>query len=820
MWQLHQRWHYQQSDETRRKERVTLESFLVRRILTVLVVLGLAADAALLAIRFVHPFNPTAIALSVLGGAALGLLLTVIPAQALRVLLRGAIWVGLYARRRRLHRLVQSERAALRRAAEETPGPRLANDLAVGGYLRGEAEAAEDDLERVVALAPEQDCLRNNLAVLLAARGQYERAAELLARPAGDCCEAMALNCALVAPLLASPQDLETLTSPDQAPNATALNNVGVSYARQGNWETATDYFTQALTANPNLPAARANVGLTAYRKGLLQEAADNIMLANRQAPNEPDFASYLSVILASAGQIEQARFYARRARKVDPASTAIGVNTYAIEALNGHWQVAERGFQSLLSGGNSAVEVTFNLALANLANQDFTAAAANAATTVAAGDTSAEAYTLLAVALWDSGRHAEALSHFTTASEAADTTALGASNLGRALLLQGKVERALAHLEQARQRWPEDTGLALDLATATVAWGAQQFRDTMTATERQVFLPRLQRHSADLLAACRRGGESAVETHVNLGHYLYMQEQYEAAAEQYEAALRREPSLRQLNLLIGTALGLEGERQTLRTEDGDFAPTAAGRQFLRRAIPYLEAAVAVRDIVVPASYNLARCLYVLKEYERALVLVRRALRLQDEHELNTLAALAAARQAQKLQLLYRTGMLSEARRGQLRARALELLNVAVHYFRQGLLRNEMDPVSHGNLGIAYMLRNREHDVESALRHWERMRAIGGGKMERRYSELAQMENLADPSRVGFDDRNAKLRGLELLRWLAVPPPRPSGVRFVMEPVAVQLPWRLVAYSPRLRQALALRDRIAAGELRLARLRV
>ncbi|MGE5531450.1 MAG: hypothetical protein ACM3VW_04975, partial [Bacteroidota bacterium] len=239
-----------------------------------------------------------------------------------------------------------------------------------------------------------------------------------------------------------------------------------------------------------------------------------------------------------------------------------------------------------------------------------------------------------------------------------------------------------------------------------------------------------------------------------------------------------------------------------------------------RRANPILEEGFVAREVLVPASYNLARCLYVLKDYEGALAAVRKGLRLENNEELNTLAALAAARQAQRTRLLYKTQMLSDAKRSQLRARTLELLNVAVHYFRQALLRNELDPTSHGNLGIAYMLRNREQDVEAALRHWERMRAIGGGAGQRRYEELAQMENFADPSRVGFDDRNAKLRGIDVVRWLAVAPPRPPAIRFVIEPVAVQLPWRLVARAERLKAALALRDRIAQDELRLARLRV
>lgn len=820
MWQLHQRWQWGQTDEVRQTEQVRLETFRVRRLLVILVVLGLATVGGLLADRFVHPPSYVAIGLSVVGGAALALLLIVIPAQALRVLRRGAIALGLVRRRRRLRHLVTLEKHALARAADDSQPSHALSDLAIASYLRGSLETADEELGRALEREPDDEGLANNLGVVLAEQGQYERAAELFARPASEHPDELALNCALVAPLLSSPRHLEELTAGAAQPNATAYNNIGVSYARQGDWETAGRWFERASQVAPDLAAAQANQGLVAFRENRLQDAADLIMLANRQAPNEPAFASYLGVILAAAGQVDQAGFYLRRAYRVDSASLAIRVNMNAVEAARGHWQVAAKGFKTLLGARERVADVQYNLAVCQLAIQDATGAAASAAAAIAHGDTGADAYTVLAVALWEVGRRSEALSHFASATSAPGAGPLAAGNLGRALLMQGEVERALAVLEQARTQWPDDPALDSDVATALLASTAAQYRDDLSLGERQALLARAQRCLGGLEHALERDGDTMAEPHVNMGLYLYMHEQFESAADHFEAAFRLEPKLKELQFLTGTALGREGEKQTWRTDDGDIAPTAAGRQYLRRATPHLEAALEARDVLVVASFNLARCLYVLKDYERSLMAVRKALRLESDVDLNGLAALAAARQAQKTRLLYKTQMLSDAKRDQLRARSLELLNVAVHYFRQALLRNEMDPTLHGNLGIAYMLRNHEQDVEAALRHWERMRAIGGGAMERRYAELAQMENIADPSRVGFDDRNAKLRGLEPVRWVAVAPPRPAGVRFVIEPVAVQRPWRVVTHSPLLQQALQLRDQIADDELRLARLRV
>lgn len=807
--------------QDRKTEQVLLENFRVRRLLVWALTLGCAALAGLFGSRMLHPLNHVLMGLWALGGGAAAVLLTMIPGQAWRVLRRAWIFLGLARRRRAMRRLLGAERAALTGVSDEVLSAESLCDLATADYLRGQLETAEAYLADALELAPEHASMLNNLGVVLAAQQNYDGAAELFVRALTNGDEALAAaNCALIAPHVADAERLAQMMVEAGHPlEAVALNNLGVGQALRGRWDAAEHWFGQAAQEAPGLAAARANLGLVAYRSNRLQEAGKEILQASRQDPNEPAFASHLGVILAATGQVDQARNYLRRAHRVDPASVAIRINMTAVEAATGHWQLARKGLKSLLNEKERPADNHYNLAVCELAIQEPAAAADAAAAAIAAGDTSAEAYTVLAVGLWETGRKAEALSHFQSATGAADSGPLAAGNLGRALLLSGKIEPARMALEAALQQWPEDPQLTFDLATAQLATAADGYDESMPLPERRGVMTALQRSHAGLQGGLQRP-EMAVEAHLNLGLYHYMQEQFEAAAEQFEAALRQVPKSRELSLLIGTALGKEGERQTHRTGDGDTAPTAAGRGYLRRAVPYLEAALESREVLVPASHNLGRCLYVLKDYEPALAAFRKSIRLEGGHEINSMAALAAARQAQRVQLLVKTQLLSEAKREQLRARWIELLNVAVYYFRQALLRDEMDPTLHGNIGIAYMLRNHDNDVEAALRHWERMRTIGGGAMEHRYAELAQMENLADPTRVGFDDRNDKLRGLEPLRWLAVPPPQPTGIRYAIEPTAVQRPWRLAASSARLQQALELRDAIAAGEVRLQRLRV
>ncbi|MEN6643640.1 MAG: tetratricopeptide repeat protein [Armatimonadia bacterium] len=823
MWQLHQRWRLQDTEDTQQQtEEVRLGSFRLRRLLILVVTLAMAVLAGYAGSRYIRPFSYAGIGLSAVGGAALALLVIIIPRQALRVLRRGFIFTGLVFRRRALRRLVRRERTQLSGAAEEMPSAALMRDLAVGEYLRGSVETAEIDLARGLELDPDNADLLNNLGVTLAEGEQHDEAASFFIRAlSGDSAEDAAINCALVAPLVSDPGWLEQMMNSAGTPaHAVALNNLGAAYAHRNDWETASRCFASAAELAPDLPAARANLGLVAYQDHELQQAADSIMHANRQAPNEPDFANYLGVILADAGQPEQARAFMRRAHRVDPAGIHIRINSLAVEALGGHWGLARKGFQSLVNEDDHRADTLYNLAVTELATHEPAAAATSAAAAIAAGDTSPDAYTVLAVSLWETGRRAEALSHFQSAAASPDATAVEHSNLTRALLLNGEIEKAIAVVQAAAQRWPDDHNLQFDLATATVGLSATRFREGMSPELRAPLLAAMQRYQPMLEAVIERQAELAPEAHVNLGLYYYMQDLFETAASHFEAALRLVPKSRELQFLVGTALAREGEKQTHRTADGDTAPTAVGRNFLRRSVPFLETACESREVLLEAGHNLGRSLYALKEYDRALVAFRRVLKTETTEDLNVLAALAAARQAQRIQLLFKTQIMSEHKREQLRSRSLELLNVSVHYFRQALLRNELDPTLHGNIGIAYMLRNRQNDVEAAVRHWERMRAIGGGAMARRYAELAQMENLADPSRVGFDDRSSKLRGIDALRWLAVAPPRPCGVRFVIEPVAVQQPWRLVAGTDRLRVALEYRDRIAEAEMRLARLRV
>jgi tetratricopeptide (TPR) repeat protein len=821
VWQLRERWHATGQDDSAEAEHVRLSSSRWRSALRAVFIALLSAAAGYVGGRAAQGDLPVTIT-SAMGGGALGFLIIAVPEQALRLMKQGWIVLRMRRRRRRLRRLAARVRVHLQAVVEQEPSPEAFRDLAVAEYLADEQEEAELQLQSALSISPGSGSLINDLGVMLAERGECDRAAEFFAEALGTESAAEAtINCALVASLVATPEALEQmLRSAGDHAGAMALNNLGVSYARLGRWDRAEAGFQAASQTNGGLPAAQANLGVVAYRRGQLQEAADRVTEAQRMDPREPAFANYLGVILAQAGQFEQARQYLRRALRVDPASAAVQVNALAVEALAGRWDTAARGLSDLVGEHPDLADAHYNLALCRLAMGEPMAAAASAGSAIANGDTSCEAYTVLAVALWEAGHRAKALHHFQVASGAPGAGASAVSNFGRALMVEGEVERARQLLQKAQHAWPDSTDVALDLATAVLAVRATEYHDALAGGaegrqegNRPLSLPGLE-------AALARQNGLVTEAHVNLGLYLYMQEQYEPAADHFAEALRSGLRARELPYLVGTALGRAGEEQASLTDDGGVLHPAVGRQLLRRAVPYLQRACEAREILADAAHGLGRCLYVLEDFEGALAAFRKGLAVERSEEMHMLAGLAAARQSQEFQVAARGHLLmTEAKRDQLRERSQELLNGAIHHFSQALLRNEVNPVLHGNLGIAYMLRNREHDIESALRHWERMRAIGGGAVERRYAELAQIGSLADAARMGFDDRDIKLRGLSVRRWLAVPPPVPSGLRFLVEPMAVHEPWQIIVDSADLREALSLRDRVTADAALVARLR-
>lgn len=769
-------------------------------------------------------FDPPRYSLMVVmaaGGASAAFLAFAIPTQTILFARKTLIRFGLALKRGRLHATLDAVHSALAEDAKEGDSASTLGDLALIEYLRGASEAAERDLARGLEIEPDSPALINNLGVVLADGKRYDRAAELFARAAlAHGLNDARVNLGLVAPLTEDPEPLTLLVRDEPAPtDVMALNNIGVFHMRHGNPDLAAEWFARAIREEPGHAYARANMGLLSYRRDRVREAAAHLIRAARSAPADARIANNLGVVLARAGKQGWSHEQLARARALEPANIGIRINMMCVEALGGRVDAAMRGLRTLTAAAYHRADAYYNLAVLQLASGDNEGAVVSASAAVEQGEKGADAYGNLAVALSRAGREDEAVSHFQSANGAPDAGPRAASNLGRALMLQGDTERALATLEAAREKWRGDVELALDLATAFLAVAVSQFRAGMSPGERRDFFAELHRSYAGLDAATRAEGEIPPEAHVNMGIYFYLREEFLDAAEHIERAIKAAPDIVELRHIAGTAYGAEADRDRHVLEDGTRTLTTQGLELVRKAVPHLEAACEPRDSSPDAFYNLGRCLYALGEYERALEVFRKALRLEDSEEINTLAALAAAKQARKWQDAVKTqSLMAEGKKQALTRRARQFMDAAVQYFRQALLHNELIPSLHGNIGLAYMLRNQEHDVESALRHWQRMRSIAGPEMSKRFTELTQIQSLEHASRVQFDDSEVACREIDVPAWVSTMPPQPAGLHYVLEPVSEQHEWRLATSNEALKGALEIRDLIAASTATLARL--
>ncbi len=791
-----------------------------------IVLFGLMFCAAVVAgwaARFVI-FPPPYLVMVIMaaGGASAAFLAFAIPTHTLLFIRRLVIRGGLVFKRSHLRTVLDDTHAMLLEQVKHNASADGLGDLAVVEYLRGTSETAERDLARALEMDPENPALLNNLGVVLAEEARYGKAAELFSRAVRASADSEArTNLGLVAALAEDPEPFAQLVPANpEAQDAMALNNLGVFHLKRGNLDLAGEWFAQAVRQDSRYAYAWANLGLVSYRRARLREATTHLIKAARSAPTDARIANNLGVVLAAVDKPAWSHEQLARARALEPTNIGIRINELAVEAFEGRLEIALRGLRPLAAAAFHRGEACYNLAVVSMAVNDLEGAAASAAEAIEHGEASADAYSNLGVALWRLGRHAEALSHFAASVHAADVGPRAASNLARALMLdEDNCERALGVLEAARAAHPDDTDLALDLATAMLYASVSRYRRDMNAAERRDFFVELHRSYGGLEAATRRAKHVPVEAHVNMGLYFYLREDYLHAIEHFERAVEIAPGVAALHHLAGTAYGVAADRQRHLLEDGTRSLTQQGLDYIRKAVPHFEKACEPRDAATDSFYNLGRSLYALGEYERALEVSRKALRIEDSDEMNALAALAAAQQARQWQEAVKTqSLMPEGRKLVLTKRARQFLDAAVQYFRQALLHNELSPTLHGNMGLAYMLRNQEHDVESALRHWQRMKAIAGAEVGRRYTDFTQIQTLEHAARIQFDDSEAACREIEVRQWVCAQPPQPAGLHYVLEPAAEGHEWRLITANPRLRRALHLRDLIADGKAALARL--
>jgi predicted TPR repeat methyltransferase len=105
------------------------------------------------------------------------------------------------------------------------------------------------------------------------------------------------------------------------------FNDLGLTFARQGNVAEAEAHLRQAASVKPNDPKPRRNLGQLLLRTGRFSEAAEALAALVRLAPNSADAHHDLGTALAQAGRLEEAIAHFRRAVALRPDHAAAYCN-------------------------------------------------------------------------------------------------------------------------------------------------------------------------------------------------------------------------------------------------------------------------------------------------------------------------------------------------------------------------------------------------------------------------------------------------------------------------------------------------------------
>ncbi len=388
-------------------------------------------------------------------------------------------------------------------------------------------------------------------------------------------------------------------------------------------------------------------------------------------------------------------------------------------------------------------------------------------------------------------------------------------------LLGEGDVASAAGRLEALQTRHPDDRRIAFDLAAARLRVILDSYREDLNRDERQSFFTRLHQCTTIFDRLAGDDPETRADALINIGLARYVRQEYEAAVQQFTAAMRESEDRDYLNFHIGTALafGAQAAQQKHEAATGAGELVAEARELLRNARRRLEGAVHSQDVGADALFNLGIVCEQLGDTQAAVGAFAKAIALEDsEHTHNALALVhgrAAQRQRREVHL---SSLMSERKKAGMREQIRQHLSRAIHHLGQALRHNYQEPTLHGNMGLACMLRNEEDDIERTLRHWELMRQYGGFEAQKRYEYLSALMEGRQGARAEFDTRLYDLRPLPVKQLVATTPPLDCGLRYIFDVVCDSPPRAIKTDRREVRAILDVDRRLAELRRKSARL--
>ena len=783
------------------------------------VVIGAAAGFAYA--RFVLDGSSTLwiIALAALG-AVIGYVLVLMPAALVATSRRLGTSLAVRRRASALKRSLERTAKSASHSVEQQQDDRDAWErLGLVSLLRGEGERAVEALDRACEVSSDGNCIVNR-SVALAELNSFDDAADLLLQGAATPSTAAVAQHNLGVLISRCPRQAivdRVLGSLNVVEAAPVLSNLGTIELSQGKLDLAERYLAKAVQDDPAAVAPHANLALVAYRRGRVAEAVEQLHRAAELDPTHPTIANNFGAMLCAAGQPLVAARVLSKAALLAPTSPEIELNRGCIRLNLGQYEDALESFTDPAVHEEYPAIAAHNAALALIALERLEPAREEIERGLQRAPEDPGLLNNLGCLAWVAGDDAEMVAVMSAISDTSEPVA--ALNLAAARIAAGKPEQALEMLEALREAGNRDPLISFYRGLALLAQSAELYDPKMTKRQREQFFESLYRclRPFNAVASADTGGSIEAQTNLALYHYLRMD--YMAAADAFIAVTKLLPEIGFLQFCAGTALAEEARRVQAEHPGENLAPKA--RELLKRARKHLEQAVEFGEVTADAFCNLGMCAYDLGDTEGALNAFKRMVQLEDSADSNNNMAIVHARTGQELQHNARAAsLISRDRESDMLSRAGTHLSSALHYFVQALEHNQHDPVLHGNIGLAHMLRNRGDDVEAALRHWQRMLALGGANAGKRFEELTALTMGGEDKRAEFDQTLMSFRSLDPRRCMVSVPPQLYGPRQVLLPISEEMDWQFVTDDPVVHDLLRQRDQLAGLRKRLARLSI
>ena len=230
-----------------------------------------------------------------------------------------------------------------------------------------------------------------------------------------------------------------------------------LTYERNADYHSANSIWSSVIAAHPENARAHNNLGATWAAQGEFEWAKACYLQALQLRPDYAEAHNNLGVAMLHQGQLEEALAHYREALTIKPTYADAHVNVGMALARQGNMEQARASYAEALRHNNNLPVAHNNLGTTWEKQGDLARAAACYAEALRLDDRYAMAHVNLANILLKGGKPEEAIAHYRTALRIDPMFVPACNNLGTALMSVGRKEEALAQFRRALQLQPND---------------------------------------------------------------------------------------------------------------------------------------------------------------------------------------------------------------------------------------------------------------------------------------------------------------------------------------------------------------------------